>query len=394
MPAKASTTATASIPPQPTVATAVVMAAKAQLRKFAADAANQLVTALCAAIFMALLYYLGRDFFHNKLADSDQTIKAWLYLVFYHLANAFLAKLLADDFAGGEQRVLPKFLSWLGEPPAKIRQVSAVLTAANVTLVIIAIALIASSPFLPYGPLTCAAIFTSYLGGVLLLSAAFRRLNAAPTAAVAVPKSAQTAVGKLSAMMSWRWRQLVRRNFSTLFYSALALLSLLTASILGAGGLDYRLAGFVFAMAGFFIAAPLYHQLKDDLKDSWFERNNPVSHNQVVACYFGLSAGLLAFWLSLGAVILLVLRNAFAAEQAITLSHGVTWLGLVAIAPITAPGIMFQIDGRVPVIQLTIAFMAVVVLCSLVLIEPLAWLAIPIITYVACSYQQGRFYRS
>lgn len=381
------------------------MAAKAQARKFAADAANQLVTALCAGIFMALLYYLGRDFFHNKLAGSDGAIKVWLYLVFYHLANAFLAKLLAGNFTRHfspvQQPMLPRFLRWLGEPDAKIRQVSAVLTAADVLGVTFALTALASSPYLPYSPLTCVAIFSCYLAGVMLLSALFHRLSAlfhrlsaSPAESLAAPAAAQSAAGKLRAMMSWRWRQLIRRNFSTLFYGVLSLLALTTASILAAQGLDYRLAGFVFAIAGFFIAAPLYHQLKDDLTASWFERNNPVSHNQVVACYFGLSAVLLAIWLSLGALILWLLRRGLGAEQAITLSHCAIWLGLVAIAPITAPSIMFQIDGRAPVIQLTIAFMAVVVLCSLVLIEPLAWPSIPIITYVACTYQQGRFYRS
>lgn len=384
----------APIPP-PTVASALAMAAKAAGRKFAADAANQVVTALCAGIFMALLYYLGRDFFYNKLADSDQTIKAWLYLVFYHLANAFLAKYLVSAKALGPAggRSLGALLRFLGEPPAKVRRILALLTGADMLLVAAALIALASSPYLPYSALVCGVIFAGYVAAITALRAGFQRLSTAPTTSPGLV-AAESFAGKVRAMMSWRWRQLYRRNFSTLFYGLLTVLALATGSLLAAGGLDYRLAGFLFVVAGFFIAAPLFHQLQADLSSSWFERNNPVSHSQVIACYFGLSARLLIIWLTATGALLAALALGLAEPGTITARHSATWLGLAAIAPLLAPGLLFQIDGHRPAIQLTILFMAVVVLGSLVLIEPLAWLAIPVITYVACHYQQGRFYRS
>lgn len=397
-------TPSASALPAPTVFTALSIAVKAKWRRFAVDASQHLVTALCAGIFMGLLIYLGRDFFHNKLAGSDHTIKVWLYLVFYHLANAFLAKHLIQALAPilikrelprdgrSDSQNLAALLKGLGEPPEKVRRVTAFLMGADIAWVAAALVALASSPFLSYSPLMSAGVFGGYMVLVAVLSAVFHRCHGTPSATPRVSQGAQNFLGTVGAMMSWRWRQLFRRNFSTLFYGVLTLLALATASTLAAGGLDYRLAGFIFAVAGFFIAAPLFQQLKDDLHDSWFERNNPVSHGQVVACYFGLSIVLLAIWLSVAAVILAALHSA--ASHNVNLGHSAVWLGLVAIAPITAPSIMFQIDGRSPAIQMTIAFMATVVLCSLVLIEPLAWLAVPIITYVACTYQQGRFYRS
>lgn len=398
----------------PSLSSALLVAAKAQLRKLSADAANQIVTALCAGIFTGLLYYLGRDFFHHKLAESDHAIKAWLYLVFYHLANAFLAKYLtgkllspealaltaearrASRLSGNQAtQPLPALLLWLGEAPAKVRRLAMLLKASDVVLVGVALALLASSPFMPYSPGVCLAIFAGYAALMVALSAAFHNISRQGSAGRAAPPTARSFIGTVLAMIGWRWRQLYRHNFSVLFYGVLTLLALLAASYLAAGGLDYRLAGFIFAMAGFFVAAPLFHQLKEDLTASWFERNNPVSHRHVICCYLGLALAHALIWMAIAGLCLAAtawLTNS--GQIPYPLSHAAIWLGLIAICPILTPGLLFQIDGTKPMIQLIIAFMATVVISSLVLIEPLVWLAVPFAGYIAAYYQQGRYYRA
>lgn len=396
----------------PTLLTALKMAGKAQFRKFAADAANQLVTAFCAGIFVALLTYLGRDFFHNKLAGSDHEVKSWLYLVFYHVANAFLAKFLTSRTVAGllkqdsqgpvydsDQQTGPGALSallaWLGEPAGKIRRLRGILSLFDVAIVAIALVVLSSSPFVPYSPLVTAAIFAGYLSLLTGLSAGMGYLRRLRQPGHTIELSQQVAdrsfLATVVAMTKWRWRQLYRRNFSSVFYSALAFLALVTACILAAQGLDYRLAGFIFAMAGFFIAAPLYHQLKDDLVAGWFERNNPVSHSHIISCYISLALAHLVIWLPIALICLAAAGAGFGLYQT---PHIIIWLGLIAVAPILTPGIMFQIDGRKPIIQLIIAFMANIVIGSLVLIEPMAWLGVPLIAYIVGHYQQGRYYRA
>lgn len=397
--------------------TTLVMALKAQFRKFGADAANQLVTALCAAIFAGLLYYLGRDFFHNKLAGSDHEIKAWLYLVFYHLANAFLAKYLVGrlwplglSYPAGAAALgrhehatqsLTAMQQWLGEAPSEIHKLTLALKFTDILMVSGILAFLAMSPFLGYSVAMVIGIFMGYMALVAGLTIGFSRLRriSDPKNVAPLPEGSPSFVSAVSAMASWRLRQLYRNNFSVVFYAALALLALITGATLAMRGLDYRLAGFVFAMAGFFVAAPLFHQLAEDLSASWFERNNPVSHSHVIYCYFYLATLHLIIWLCIAlscivAVAALSGGSAWTELWAAHRLHILIWLGLVAIAPVLCPGVLFQIDGTKPAIQLIIAFMATVVLSSLVLIEPIVWLLVPFVSYIACYYQQGRYYRA
>lgn len=406
--------------PTVSLTTTLVMALKAQLRKFGSDAANQLVTALCAAIFAGLLYYLGRDFFHNKLAGSDHEIKAWLYLVFYHLANAFLAKylvgrlwphslghnaVLTGSAALGRHEhtseTLAPLQQWLGESPAAIHKLALALKLADIVLVCGILGFLAMSPFLGYSVAMIFGVFLGYMALVAGLTFAFNRLHrfSDQRSPKPLPQNTPSFVKAVSAMAHWRLRQLYRNNFSVVFYAALALLALITGAILAMGGLDYRLVGFIFAMAGFFVAAPLYHQLAEDLSASWFERNNPVSHSHVICCYFYLALLHLLVWLSIAfaciaSITAVAGSGSWAELWAEHQLHILIWLGLVAIAPVLCPGVLFQIDGTKPAIQLIIAFMATVVLCSLVLIEPLVWFLLPFASYIGCYYQQGRYYRA
>lgn len=386
----------------------LTMAARAQLRKFAADAANQLVTAVCAGIFMGLLYFLGRDFFHNKLSGADEAIKQGLYLIFFHLANAFLAKYATNGLSSqasqrSDQRTLLTQLTelqrWLGAAPQETRGLTIIMRLAPFVGVAVVLFLLARSPYIPYSALAVIGIFCGYCALMLALSYGFRRV---PRTRPAQPL--QGSHGAVTAMVIWRWRQLTRRNASMLFYGALGLLCLAAAAFWTMQGLDYRLVGFLFAMAGFFVAAPLHHQLAEDLTASWFERNNPISHRQIIASYYGLAAiHLLCAAIAAAACLGIAALFMAAPHEAPLITNlldtlaskpWAVWLGLLAIAPILTPGLMFQVDGRKPLIQLMIGFMATIVLCSLVLIAPIAWLGVPLAAYIACHYQQGRYYRA
>lgn len=369
---------------------------KSVYRKFFYNAGLELVSFLCGGIIVSLFYYISKDFFDKKLVDSSFEIRSMIYTTFYFLVCLFGAKFITETLPKFKQTKnnWTNFFLHLGELKANALMVSYFSIFLKIVVIVSLLNRLSASKYNLLSFWWSIAIPCILILFLILLKIFFPTFHLIITQISKKTEIRWNSPSLYYAMVQWRLKQLYRNNFSQLFYLILVCLMFILIGYLKFINIDSNLLGLCAIVQGFFISSPLFHQLKTDLEESWFEKNSPISHRNIYKCYQMLGLLHSIFFSLLNLSLIYFLGNFFTEVNISSITELIQIFILTNLCVLLAPALFFQIDPRKPTIQLIICFLCGLFIGTLVLIMPLTAFAIPILVYYAAKYQTNRFYRA
>jgi hypothetical protein len=351
--------------------------------------------AICSVVVFALFFYVFNDFLNVEIKDLSSAMRdtfgAALAIVFALTASLFAGRKIHQEKNSPD--TLFYSARFLGESQKVLRQYWMMR---KVTII--------SAFYLPTFYLIQNYLYKldrNLFISTLLIMFITSFLSFVSTPDKSNDENKQTKLldsGKLSplkTMSRWRLQLILKRNRLAqvcliLSFSFVGLLALISFKQIPS------FVGFLASfMAGMLIAAAISFQISDDLKYSWIEKNLGVSHELYIQMLKRISlvlASLLCFsitaaWLSpkifsatgiLPSALIETIKFSFSAMTPL-------WI---------LPHVVFQIDGRKPIIQLATVLLIGLFIGTAIFANLLAILLLPIFSYYAEQSQHGHFYRA
>ena len=198
---------------------------------------------------------------------------------------------------------------------------------------------------------------------------------------------------RLSSFVRWRLAQIIFRNRTAriCFIVSIALYLLLIP--LQAKGIPFFASVACCILASIVASAALFFQLSEDLNYAWAERTMGISHQDFCKGYQLISA-ILALEMIAFATLTFVVGTLSFSTASISIDQLITLAFINLATPLLAPMMMFQIDGRKPVVNLILLTIAALFIDTAIFANKASLLLIPILHCYAHGSQNGRFYRA
>jgi len=198
---------------------------------------------------------------------------------------------------------------------------------------------------------------------------------------------------RILSFVRWRLAQIVFRNRTARLCFIIATALYLLLIPLQANGIPFFASVACCILASIVASATLFFQLSEDLNYAWAERTMGMSHQDFCKGYQIISF-LLALVLIITASIFYLVGSQYVAGETISKEQLLTLACINFATPLIAPMVMFQIDGRKPVINFIVLTIAALFVGTAVFAHKASLLLIPILHYYTHNSQSGRFYRA
>ncbi len=341
------------------------------------DLGRELTVLTASVVLFATFFYVFNDFLNVQVLSLSAAMRergaelatAVLLLV----ATMTSARFIRDELRG--DRTLSRLATYLGETQGTVRTYL-VLRFATTLVVVHGAAWWATFRWLirPESTLVAGA-------EAAMLAATFLLSRLKPSA-----KSLAASTTTHTTLSSWRWHQLTRRNRATkaCLVAAAPFLGLVAWSAWRSAPLFVSVAAAM--LMGILAASSLAFQMAEDLPNAWTERGMGVSHDAFVKAYVQLGIRLAVWSAGLAAAVYFAATMSFAGAYKVAL--------VAAIPAVAAPGLLLQVDGRRPAVNVILIILAGLFLGTAVYASTFALILIPILHYYALQSQAGRFYRA
>ncbi len=198
---------------------------------------------------------------------------------------------------------------------------------------------------------------------------------------------------RLASFVRWRLAQIALRNRTAriCFLVSVALYVLIIP--LQSNGIPFFATVACSILAGIIASAALFFQLSEDLNYAWAERTMGISHADFCKGYQAISLVLAIAMIALS-ILMFTIGSFRFADGNIPIENLITLVCINLATPLLAPMMMFQIDGRKPVVNLILLTIAALFVDTAIFANKASLLLIPILHYYANGSQNGRFYRA
>ena len=350
------------------------------------DLIQELVVGTCSCVMVSLFLYMFQDFINVKLAVIPSQTQEMVARIF-----AFLIYLLSLSYSlktikswKSELNSFESFGLLVGTKPTHIRLFLIVRALIFVVCIFTFTGLVIFK--LIYQPSAKEFTATSMLGFIVIASSFFKSRSRETLSGKSV-KAMKFKQGQATLINMLRWRiiQLLQRNKATRVCILSALTFVILTALVSWLSLSFSLAVLSALASGFLATGAMIFQLKDDIQNSWLEKNCGVTHASIIRVYrvLAITIGTL---LGAANVIAYMICNSFSTQKVGLL------LTMSLVAPLLFPPLMFQVDARRPTIQFLMVFLATLFIGTGIYAYPILVLAIPIFDYYGHSYQNNRYY--
>ena len=351
--------------------------AQSLLHRLRHDLAGEIVVGVCSVILAATFFYVFRDFLQEQVKLLSEEMFSKFAAVGSHmimLATALTMVRHLRRYRDPTRSRLSLTAKILGETTSTTQRLD-VAWLLTLALGIGAGGYLVGRIIIGHAEFLGNATRYGVLYGALALVAAILPIKAA-SPKTTKPKAAPS-------MLAWRWRWWRGARIAH-FCIAAALVCFGLAFLSARAGLPYFVPTIASYAAGLMLAIPLTFQLAADLEVAWVERSLGVSHDQFLSAYDRMGNAL-----GCAAAILATLPM---------FSYPHTAMASAALAAATPalilPGVMFQIDGRRPLITIMILILVSLFIATAITAHPLSLLLVALVKYYARTTQEGRFYRA
>ncbi len=362
--------------------------------------AQEFVVFLCSTIILATFLYVFNDFLNEHVAALSASMRqafAWpgaiisLTIVASLTHRRWRAAISAEDG-------LADWAIRQGEEPPVVRQFL------RLRLLTIATLYHGAGWYFIHAVLTPIGLTQVLLGEALLMLVQWliwwRHRSGAPhTLKVAISRGAlvsSQSTTRRAALLRWRAMQILRRSRPSQLCLAAAFVLTVAAAYAAANTVPPFSVMLICFLAGSIASWSLALQVAADLDYAWAERCMGVSHAEFVGAYqvlgvIGAAALFLTFWLCLPLISLLL-----GAESRLPYSPMVLVQCALAatVSPLMMVDLLLQVDGRRPLIQMTLVALLGLFMATAIFAHPLAVALLPLFKYYAAQSQAGRYYRA
>ena len=198
---------------------------------------------------------------------------------------------------------------------------------------------------------------------------------------------------RLASFVRWRLAQIALRNRTAriCFLVSVALYVLIIP--LQSNGIPFFATVACSILASIIASGALFFQLSEDLNYAWAERTMGISHADFCKGYQAISSVLAIAMIALS-ILMFTIGSFRFADGNISIENLITLVCINLATPLLAPMMMFQIDGRKPVVNLILLTIAALFVDTAIFANKASLLLIPILHYYANGSQNGRFYRA
>lgn len=375
--------------------TLLKIAANSSLNRLRFDLARELVVLVSGGVVMATFAYIINDFLNVQVSGLSTVMRdrfAEPVAAAALLLGAFKAgAIIRNEWSGLST---PSRMAYsLGEHP-KIIQIYRLLYSATILTTLHGISwwivfrylTVPTLPMLVAGEL--AMLVTTFLSGL------WYRESSKDTEIVASSwLTAERDVNKLTSFVRWRTAQIALRNRTTRMCFIVALGLYLLLIPLQSPAIPFFASVACSILASIVATSALFFQVSEDLNYAWAERTMGISHDDFCRGYQKISL-MMAVPLILVALLSFLTGHYLFNDGEFSLANAGTLALINLSTPVLAPMLMFQIDGRRPVINLILLTIAAMFIDTAIFANKLSLLLIPVLHYYAAGSQTGRFYRA
>ncbi len=351
------------------------------------DLIRELVVGFCSLIILALFYYIFNDFLNMEVKTLSPTMRDRFAEVLAYLlvfASSLGAGRILRTFIY-EERSLFQTSRMLGEAPSFRKSLFAFHTFLVLSFVYVPMWICVDCILVKWSALKIFLLTLTML--VLSLSQVLfkEKIN---TRSIKLKLSWSYSSDK--AMLVLRLQSLFFRNrltqFCFILFVVCAILNMYAAFV----KVPF-VASIALSFWGAFLAAcALCFQAAEDLEASWLEKSSGVSHQTFMRMLFSLSflVGILVGTVS---ALLFFLGAGISGEHSLESLH---IFFISALPSWVVPNVLFQIEGRRPLLSILASFLIALFLCTAVYASWFALGLIGILCYYGWTSQEGRFYRA
>jgi hypothetical protein len=362
------------------------------------DFAQELVIGLSSIVLMGLFYYIVKDFLNSEIKQLSykmyQSFSLVVGLLLLILGAGLPGFRLATEWK--DEHSFVRIAQFLGETKSNcywywcFRMPTVLLIFYLPCLWLVCTSLV---PWLATSPGKLMLLFVS----MFVFSASVFCLRVFVGSSELLKKDKKNTIilpffqSPVSAMSCWKLQQLLTRNRLSMMCLSIALVFCLLNAYLSLHQIPFVASVGASASAGLFTAAALAFQFAEDIRHSWVEKNFAVSHRQ-----YDRSIK----WTTLLIASAVALANTVLWRLATTGSWDLFGVDLAAklffitfIPPWVLPYVLFQIDGKRPLITWLSVILSSLLLVTAVYAHILALGLLPIVAYYGNQSQEGRFYR-
>ena len=357
---------------------------RAVLHRLRHDLGKEITVLLASLILLATFGYIFNDFLNIQIAALSAAMRDTVALVvagvFCLAAAAATAKTLrraASDNAS--TRAMAKIL---GEAPEILTRYT-ILHAITIVLLIHGAAWLIIFRFL-----VNASLFSFGLVELVMLVITWIGAQISPRT-LGSTRAGPTILRQRAPLVAWRLTLHLQRNRGHQLLYGLSLAFVVLGSLAFRGGAPLLAPVATALAAGVLLAAILAFSLARDLEHAWIEHALGVSHDEMVTAY-----ELFAIALVIPAALVAAVCTAWAAPDAESLATAWKPAAILAVTPLFAPYMLFQIDARRPGINMIGLTIIGLFLGTAIFAHGLAVL-LPLIAKAGiASNQANRFHRA
>lgn len=366
------------------------------LNRLRFDLARELVVLLSGAVVLATFGYIINDFLNVQISGLSHVMRdrfaepvAGAVMI---LASFYAGAVIRRELSG--QETVSRAAAFLGEQPSVLRTYHLLFVLLTVT-VLHATAWWLTTSYLMRPSWIMRAAWEALMLLTTVASTYWYR-ERAKVREHAVSRWLESGAIKKSrtyAFARWRLSQMFMRNRTAraCFVVALCFYALLIP--LQAGGIPFFASVACAILAATVAASSIFFQLSEDLNYAWAERTMGISHSDFCRGYQYLGYTLAALLVPT-CVGTYVTGGLVFGRSDVTPGSMLTLALMSITAPVMAPMLMFQIDGRRPMINMVLLAIGAMFVGTAVFASPFSVILIPILGYYAQGSQAGRFYRA
>lgn len=376
--------------------TLLKIVASGSLNRLRYDLARELVVLVSGGVVMATFAYIINDFLNVQVSGLSAVMRdrfAEPVAVAILAIAAFKAgAIIRSEWSG--LSTPSRMAQFLGEQP-KIVLMFRLLYSATVLAMLHGISWWVVFKYLASPPAGTVLIGELAMLATTFLSGLWYRDNSKETemSASSWLKTDGKQKGKLTSFVRWRTAQIALRNRTARMCFVIATLLYLLLIPLQNPAIPFFASVACSILASIVATSALFFQLSEDLNYAWAERTMGISHQDFCNGYQMISLLMSMPMIVLALLCFTVGHLLFNGGDYPAANAGT--LVLINIStPVIAPMLMFQIDGRRPVINLILLTIAAMFIDTAIFANKLSLLLIPVLHYYASGSQNGRFYRA
>lgn len=356
------------------------------------DLIRELVVAFCSLILLALFYYVFNDFLNSQVKNISLPMRerfaetlTWILILASSLG---VGRILSASFHN--PRSLFRSTLFLGETP-RVRHLLGLFHILCVLIVIYTpVWFLIYKVLLPWSfyKILTITLFMS------ILSLCTSRIS--PPSYDEKKKELRLHWSRSSqhALLEWRLQLLFLRNRLAQFCFLLFVLCSFMLFAAGVFSLPFVAAFALSFWGGFLASCALCFQFADDLESSRLEKSSGVSHQSFLMTLFTLALLVGSLMGTVNFVFWILSHSLWHTLNVETCTDALRIFFITALPSYIVPAVLFQIDGRRPVLSILASFLISLFITTAIYASWFALALLPLIAYYGFTSQEGRFYRS